>query len=170
MKRLALIFAFLACFGFALAQGEKGESSASAGQKKPHAHKASGMADQGGTKGAVMDMEKKLRDAALKGDASVLQQSLADDYHSISAVDGQAHTKDEGIENLKSGKVKYQSIDVSDTDVQMFGPTVAVVHGVADVKGTINGQDFSGKYHFSRTWMKHAGKWMAIWFQTTKMP
>jgi hypothetical protein len=71
---------------------------------------------------------------------------------------------------LKAGKVKYQSIDVSDQDVQVFGPTLAIAHGVADVKGTLNGQDFSGKFHFSRTWMKHNGKWQAIWFQTTKLP
>jgi hypothetical protein len=170
MTRLAVILAFLGCLGFALAQGDQAAKSTSAEQKKPSAHKAGGMRDQGGTKEAIMDMEKKLRDAALKGDASVLQQSLAEGYHSISAVDGQAHTKDESVNNLKQGKLKYQNINVSDDDVQVFSPTLAIAHGLADVKGSINGQDFSGRYHYSRTWMKHNGKWEAVWFQSTKLP
>jgi hypothetical protein len=139
------------------------------GQTKAGAKKAANTGDDS-IKSAVMDMEHKLREAALKGDASVLQQWLADNYHSVSAVDGQAHTKDEAVSNLKDGKQKYQSIEPSNEDVQVFAPTLAIAHGVADVKGTMNGQDFSGKFHYARTWMKRGSKWQAIWFQTTKMP
>jgi len=168
MRRSILFVALLAACALALAQADKDAKSTPAEQKKAE-HKAASTGNSA-VKDAVMDAEKKLREATLKNDADAVPQFLASDYHSISAVDGQAHTKDDVVKNLKQGNLKYQSIDVSDEDVQVFEKDLAIAHGVADVKLTMNGKDGSGKYHFSRTWLKRNGKWQAVWFQTTRMP
>ena len=168
MRRLILLVTFLAGCAFALAQADKDAKSTPEEQKKTE-HKAASTGNSA-AKDAVMDAEHKLREATLKNDADAVQQFLASDYHSVSAVDGQAHTKDDVVNNLKQGNLKYQSIDVANEDVQVFEKDLAIAHGVADVKLTMNGKDGSGKYHFSRTWLKRNGKWQAVWFQSTKMP
>lgn len=167
MRRLILLVTLVAGCAFALAQADKDAKPTSAEHKKAE-HKAS--TGDSAAKDAVMDAEHKLREAALKNDAEAMQQFLASDYHSISAVDGQAHTRDDVLNNVKQGKLKYQSIEASNEDVQVFDKDLAIAHGVADVKLTMDGKDGSGKYHFSRTWLKRNGKWQAVWFQTTKLP
>ncbi len=167
MRRLILLVTLVAGCAFALAQADKDAKSKPAEKKAEH--KAASTGDSA-VKDAVIDAEKKLREATQKNDADGVQQFLAADYHSISAVDGQAHTKDDVVNSLKQGKLKYQSIEVANEDVQVFEKDLAIAHGVADAKFTMDGKDGTGKYHFSRTWLKRNGKWQAVWFQTTRMP
>jgi hypothetical protein len=37
------------------------------------------------------------------------------------------------------------------------------------VKLNVNGKPVDGRYHYGRVWTKRAGKWQAVWFQTTKV-
>lgn len=120
-------------------------------------------------KTAIGGMEKSLREATLKGDSSAAEKMLADDYHGFSAGTMSAVDKQTSVGNLKSGKAKYQSIDVSGDTVEVYSPGLAVAHGEASVKGTVNGKPIDGKYHYGRVWAKRAGKWQAVWFQTTKV-
>jgi len=120
-------------------------------------------------KSAVSGLDKSLRDATLKGDSSVAERVLAEDYHGFTAANMQPVDKNMTVNNLKSGKLKYSAIDVTSEDVQVYSPTLAVAHGEASVKGTLDGKSIDGKYHFGRVWTKRAGKWQAVWFQTTKI-
>ena len=122
-----------------------------------------------GVKDNIKKMENELRQGSLKGDSSAAEKYLADDFQSVSGATGKMSSKAEIIARLKSGATKYSQIDVSDEDVALYGNDLAIAHGVADVKLTMDGQDASGKYHFSRTWLKRNGKWQAIWFQSTKV-
>jgi hypothetical protein len=106
----------------------------------------------------------------LKGDPSALDKYLADDSHTISGVNAQDYAKPQVIDRLKSGKARYSQINLSEDDVAIYGPNMAISHGVADVKLNVDGADVSGKYHYARTWVKRGGKWQAVWFQSTKVP
>ena len=162
MRRVLIGFmALLLSSGLGFAQAEKNKG-------KAKGHEAHTSADAA-VKDAVKKMETEIREATLKGDASPTEKYLADDFHGISGVTGQAYDKKEMVDRIKTGKNKYSQINVSDDDVVMYGPDVAVSHGMADVKMTVDGKDASGRYHYARTWVKRGGSWKAVWFQTSKM-
>jgi ketosteroid isomerase-like protein len=101
-----------------------------------------------GTKGGKAEEEIKtlsdqLAQAYLKGDTSFFEKYLADDYTAIYA-SGQPYTK---AESLKPGAVKYESFDVREIKIRVYGHT-AVVTSLTSAKGTIQreGKPFSGDY------------------------
>lgn len=128
--------------------------------------KDKGKSKGGGTEQQIGSLEDRARDAALKADASFLENNLTDDYVGVSG-QGKEANKSETIEMRKNGTVKYDSIDVSDRKIRVYGNT-AIVNQKANVKVTVNGQDASGSYLVTRVWVKQGGKWKAASFQSTK--
>lgn len=118
-------------------------------------------------KDILLKNEKALRDAALKGGSSAVAKWYPDDPHTGTE---QSSDKQTMLQLIREGRFKYESIDVSDDLIEIISPDLAIAHGIADVKGTLDGQDFTGKYHYSRTWVKRDGTWQDEWFQATKLP
>jgi len=121
----------------------------------------------GGGDQQIAALEDQSKDAAVKGDTSVLENTLADDYISVNPM-GKEITKSETIEMRKNGQVKYASIEVSERKIRHYGHS-AIVTFRADIKGTVNGKDVSGPYRVTRVWVKHEGKWKAASFQSTRI-
>jgi hypothetical protein len=92
----------------------------------------------GGTEKAIVGLEQQIRRAVIKGDTSILERYLADDYVGIGP-NGDAADKSKTIQELKDGTVKYSAIDVTEENVRMYGDT-GIYNGRGDVKLTINGQ------------------------------
>jgi len=118
----------------------------------------------------IMKLTEKIRDAALKGDVATFQELYADDYLGISAVTGAPSTKTDTINNLKSGKLKYETLTISDVGVHFYGPSTALVTNKTEAKGTLDGKDLSGTYRTARLWVKRSGKWQVVFFQSTNVP
>ncbi len=140
------------------------QKSAYAGEKGTDAAAA------GGVEATITKLSDKIRAASLKGDPATIKDLYADDYVSISAITGAPSTKADLIDNLKSGKLKYDSIDTSDMKVHVYGPTMALATAKAEVKGKFGDQDISGTYRSSRLFVKRGGKWQVVFFQSTKVP
>lgn len=165
MRKVVLcLTALLLWAGLAASQSEKSKEK---GKAEAHAAHAT---DAAGVKDAIKKTEDELRQASLKGDSSAAEKYFADDFHVISGANGESYTKQQVIERMKSGATKYSQISVSNEDVATFGNDLAIAHGIADVKVTVDGKDASGKYHYSRTYQKRNGKWQAVWMQSTKIP
>lgn len=113
----------------------------------------------------VVEMERQAKEASLRRDAEFPQRALADDYVAISPL-GQVTTKQEAVSARKSGQLRYDTIDVSDMVIRLYGDT-AVVTARADVKGHQLGEDFSGPYRYTRVWVRRAGHWQAVSYQAT---
>ncbi|MGA2102021.1 MAG: nuclear transport factor 2 family protein [Candidatus Sulfotelmatobacter sp.] len=113
----------------------------------------------------IVDMERQAKEASLRRDAEFPQRSLADDYVAISPL-GQVTTKKEAVSARKSAQLRYDTIDVSDMVVRLYGDT-AIVTARADVKGRQLGEDFSGPYRYTRVWVRKAGHWQAVSYQAT---
>jgi ketosteroid isomerase-like protein len=113
----------------------------------------------------IVDMERQAREASLHRDPDFSQRTLADDYVAITPL-GQVTTKQDTVSARKSGQLRYDSIDVSDMVVRLYGDT-AVVTARAEVKGHQLGEDFSGPYRYTRVWVRHAGHWQAVSYQAT---
>jgi len=113
----------------------------------------------------IVDMERQAREASLQRDAEFPQRTLAEDYVAITPL-GQVTTKQDAISARKSGQLRYETINVSDMVVRVYGDT-AVVTARADVKGHQLGEDFSGPYRYTRVWVRRAGHWQAVSYQAT---
>jgi ketosteroid isomerase-like protein len=110
-------------------------------------------------------MERQAREATLHRDAEFSQRMLADDYVAITPL-GQVTTKQDSVSARKSGQLHYDTVDVSDMVVRVYGDT-AIVTARADVRGHQLGEDFSGPYRYTRVWVRRAGHWQAVSYQAT---
>ena len=113
----------------------------------------------------VVNMERQAREASLHRDADFSARTLADDYVAITPL-GQVTTKQDTLSARKSGQLRYDTIDVTDMVVRVYGDT-AVVTARADVKGHQLGEDFSGPYRYTRVWVRRSGHWQAVSYQAT---
>jgi len=113
----------------------------------------------------IIDMEHQAREASLRRDVEFSQRTLADDYVAITPL-GQVTTKQDTLSARKSGQLKYDTINVTDMVVRIYGET-AVVTARADVKGHQLGEDFSGPYRYTRVWVRRSGHWLAVSYQAT---
>jgi ketosteroid isomerase-like protein len=116
---------------------------------------------------ALMDIENGWPDAMAKKDVSFIERNYADDITDIGP-DGALNTKQQDIDDLKSGKFVVESGTSAELQPRVFGNT-AVVTGIADLKGKYNGQDISGRYRFTDTYVKENGKWKLVATQATKI-
>ncbi|MBZ5687926.1 MAG: nuclear transport factor 2 family protein [Acidobacteriia bacterium] len=113
----------------------------------------------------IIDMEHQAREASLRRDADFSQRTLAEDYVAITPL-GQVTTKQDTVSARKSAQLKYDTINVTDMVVRVYGDT-AVVTARADVKGHQLGEDFSGPYRYTRVWVRRTGHWLAVSYQAT---
>jgi len=112
-------------------------------------------------------MEKQRAEALMKGDARLLDRTTADDYTMITS-SGQLRDKSRMIGDLKSGEVKFQSADVDDLQVRVYGDA-AVVTGRHTQKAQSGGNDISGQYRFTRVYVRQKGEWKAVAYQATRI-
>jgi len=120
-----------------------------------------------GTEKAVAGLEEQIRTAVIKGDTSILERYLADDYVGIGP-NGDAADKSKTIQELKDGTVKYSAIDVTEENVRMYGDT-GIYNGRGDVKLTINGQPQTADVRVTIVWLKQNGQWKRVSFQATRV-
>jgi len=139
-------------------------ASAAFGQSK--GKRRGGMMSMGGTAKTLMDCEQDWADAYLKGDAARLAEIEADDYISTDP-SGHVYNKAQDIADVKSGTFKAESFKLDDMKVTMVNATAAVVTGRTTIKGKYQGQDISGQYRFTDTWVKRQGRWQCIASQST---
>lgn len=113
----------------------------------------------------IVDMERQVKDASLRRDADFSQRTLAEDYVAISPL-GQVSTKQDTLAVRKSGQLRYDTINITDMVVRVYGDT-AVVTARAEVRGHQLGEDFSGPYRYTRVWVRRSGHWQTVSYQAT---
>lgn len=113
----------------------------------------------------IVELERQAKEASLHRDADFSQRTLAEDYVGITPL-GQVTTKQDVLRARKSGQLRYETIDVTEMVVRVYGDT-AVVTARADVKGHQLGEDFSGPYRYTRVWVQRGGQWDIVSYQQT---
>jgi len=124
-------------------------------------------ADSQTVENRLKEMEKERAEALMKGDAGFFDRTTADDYTMITS-SGQLRDKARAMGDLKSGAVKFQSADVDELEVRVYGDT-AVVTGRHTQKAQSAGNDISGQYRFTRVYVKQKGQWKAVAYQATRI-
>jgi ketosteroid isomerase-like protein len=113
----------------------------------------------------IVEMERQVKDASLRRDADFSQKTLAEDYVAISPL-GQVSTKQDTLSVRRSGQLRYDTINITDMVVRVYGDT-AVVTARAEVRGHQLGEDFSGPYRYTRVWVRRSGHWQTVSYQAT---
>jgi uncharacterized protein (TIGR02246 family) len=117
---------------------------------------------------AVEKVDDDIFDAAKKGDADAFGKILADDYVRIGP-DGKMFNKADAVELYRTGRLKWDSIDLKSRKVRVYGNT-AIVNREDDVKGRVDSKDISGTYRDTVVYVKGKdGRWRDVFFQSTKM-
>ena len=106
--------------------------------------------------------------AQTTNDFAALDQLLADDLvytHSSASVD----SKTTYVESMRSGAVKYESIEPRDLVVRVFG-TTAVITGAGRLRVSARGQSLDNQLRFTDVWVLRDGRWQMVAWQSTRLP
>jgi ketosteroid isomerase-like protein len=116
----------------------------------------------------IDQMEEAWRTAMLKGNSAAMDTLLADDYTAITAK-GAIQTKEQAISNLRSGVLQLTALEISDRKVRIYG-TTAVVTSVAELTGSRNDQEMTGRYRYTRVYVRNPqGQWKIVSFEASRI-
>jgi uncharacterized protein (TIGR02246 family) len=141
-------------------QPSTGTSQSQTGVQQPSTSQAGGGAEQ-----EIRALEEQLVQSAQKNDPSFLERHATDDYVGITGM-GDVVTKNQIVQDLRSGKLRYQSLQTSNINVRQYGNT-AIVNGESNVSLVRNGQPISGNYRYTRVWVKQDGGWKVASMEST---
>ena len=109
----------------------------------------------------VLAIDDRRTDALRRGDSAPLYRIYADDYTLVTPSTGVVRSKAEQINDLDSGRVRYEKIEVMERTVRVYGD-VAIV--VAREKYSIlqAGEQVGGDIRFTRTYKQFGPDWRVI--------
>lgn len=116
----------------------------------------------------IFELEETWRNALLKGNTEAMADLLADDYLAITP-SGTLQTREQTLANLRSGRVRFTALQVSDRKVRFYGKT-ALVTSVADARGTTPEGVISGRYRYTRVYVQDPkGEWKIVSFEASRI-
>jgi hypothetical protein len=117
---------------------------------------------------AVLKAENARFAAMLKGDAAALEKLLGDEL-SYTHSNALVQDKKAFIDDIKTGKIKYLTVDATDQKVHVFG-NMAIVTGGAAVHVIQNGNDLTIKIRYTDAHINRGGAWQMVAWQSTRLP
>ncbi len=108
----------------------------------------------------LMKMERDAAAAIVKRDTAALGRFFADDGVLVTP-DGAQQTKSQLLADVKSGDLVLEASEISDMKVRAYGDAAVVTYITAD-KGKYKGQDISGRYRWTDTFVRRNGTWQLV--------
>src|ERR1700761_2520627 len=116
----------------------------------------------------IDQLEEDWRTAMLKSSSDAMSNLLADDYTGITAT-GAIQTKQQTVDSLRSGSLRLTGLSISDRKVRIYGAT-AVVPSQAELTGSRAGQELTGKYRYTRVYIRNPqGQWKIVSFEASRI-
>jgi len=116
----------------------------------------------------IDQLEDEWRDAVLTSNTKALDSLLAEDYMAITP-SGTLQPRDETLDNLRSGRIHFTLLVVSDRKVRFYG-TTAVVTSLANIQATTPDGKVSGSYRYTRVYVRDAqGDWKIVSFEASRV-
>lgn len=113
----------------------------------------------------ILELEQQRREAQLHGNWKAIQQINAPDFTEIAGA-GITRTAAQNAEAMRSGVLKFDSVEYSDRQVLPYDD-VAIVTGVARRSGMYDGKPFRQQARYSRIYIRRNGGWRAVFAQNT---
>ncbi|MGA9980442.1 MAG: nuclear transport factor 2 family protein [Candidatus Sulfotelmatobacter sp.] len=105
--------------------------------------------------------------ALIAADLAVLARIFADDYIQYDE-SGKASTKEDVLNNLKSGAIRYISMLSTGRRIRLLKDDVALVHGSEQDEVEQAGRRFQVRYIYTDIVMKRDGRWQIVGSQLAK--
>lgn len=115
----------------------------------------------------VILVHKERLNALSRGDVSTLDRIVGADLIYVSPR-GKVQSKQEIVSDMKSGKLKVNSIIPLEMNVRVFGNT-AVVNYFTDTKFVDNGNDYNTQIRATSVYVKRQKQWQLVSQQMTRV-
>jgi ketosteroid isomerase-like protein len=118
----------------------------------------------------IKELESRWEASLLSHDSSAIEKIVAEDFIGTSS-SGKTGDKNTLLAEAKRDTNTYTSAVSSEMTVRMFGPSVAVVTGIAKETGkTKAGKTFTHTYRFTDTWVERNGEWQCVAAHAMALP
>ena len=138
-------------------------SSVAIGQTSRNPRSRAGNDDE--ARRQVIAMDDRRMQALRRGDPAPLRQIYADDYTLVTP-SGVIRSKDDQVNDLVSGRVRYRKIESTERTVRVYGD-VAIVLSREKYDILQAGQQVGGDILFTRTYKQFGTEWREIANQGT---
>ena len=106
--------------------------------------------------------------ALIAADTDELSRIFADDYVQYDET-GKSFSKQDVIQNLKSGTIRYISMNSTGRRIRMLSEDMAIVHGSEEDEVEQRGRRFTVRYIYMDVVVKRKGKWQIVGSQLVKL-
>lgn len=159
LRRFARLPEFVAVAAVLLAVGcQTGGSNA----QEHHAASRSGDAQR-----EISALLDEYTQALLKKDSSALDRIWADDLSFVN-LRGELLSKQNRMDNIKSGATAFKSIQLSDKLIRTYGEAAVATFQVT-LEAQYSGQEGSGNYRVTTVWARPKGTWQMVAVQMTRI-
>jgi len=116
----------------------------------------------------IDQLEDEWREAVLSANTKVMDSLLAPDYMGITS-SGTLQSRDETLQGMSSGRLRFALLDVSDRKVRFYG-TTAVVTSLANIQATTPDGKISGNFRYTHVYVRDAeGDWKIVSFEASRV-
>lgn len=115
----------------------------------------------------IKKIERQLAAALAKNDETGLKEWLADDWKFVGS-DGEVTGRDDLLAAMRSGQLKFQSYELSEVKVRIYGDA-AVVIGKGAAKGHLGDEAFDEHDVFTDVFIRKDGKWRCVSSHSTEV-
>ncbi|MGE5814203.1 MAG: nuclear transport factor 2 family protein [Acidobacteriota bacterium] len=122
----------------------------------------------GSPEAELLALEKVWNQAHLRGDAAALEGLWADDLI-VTVPKMPVLTRDDAVRVARSGVMRFQRYDSSDTHVRIYSST-AIVTGKIERVRERDGQVVTDHWQFTKVYVRQDGKWKVIAFHASDAP
>jgi ketosteroid isomerase-like protein len=127
-----------------------------------------GFAQQNENRHEIDKLEDVWRNAVLTSNTKAMDGLLADDYMGITP-SGTLQTRDDTLDSLRSGKVHFAVLDITDRKVRFYGST-AVVTSQANIQASTPEGAVTGHYWYTRVYARDPqGQWKIVSFEASRV-
>jgi ketosteroid isomerase-like protein len=111
-------------------------------------------------------LEAVWNEAHEHGDADALEKLWADDME-VAVPKMPVLTRADALKFARSGRMKFLSYRTSDIRVRVYD-NAAVVTGRLVRRRSMNGQEISDDWRFTKTYVREAGQWSVVSFHASE--
>jgi ketosteroid isomerase-like protein len=108
----------------------------------------------------VAQMDIEYQAAVEKNDAATMDRILADGF-ALVVGSGKVYSKEDLLEEARSGRYVYDRQDAAERTVRLWGDT-AIVTALLSAKGTESGTPFAYRVWFSDTYVRTPSGWRYV--------
>jgi hypothetical protein len=115
----------------------------------------------------VQQAERQRFAALTAQDVTSLDPMLADELRYCHS-NGQLENKQQFLETISTGRIRYETIDVHEFEARLYGE-VAIGTGYITVQGKLGGQPMTLELRYTDAYAWRSGHWQLINWQSTRI-